>query len=408
MASDPNFVIIGAGQAGGWAAATLRAEGFAGRVVIIGAESYPPHERPPLSKGVLAGDAGIEKTFLRPSAFYGEKNIELKLGASVEGIDCKNQRLRLAGGEAVPYDSLLLATGARVRRLPVPGSDLAGVHYLRTIDDMLAIRPRLEPGCRVAVVGGGYIGLEVAATARKKGCDVTVLEMQDVAMPRVVAPEIGKFYVDVHRSRGVDVRLGVRVVRLEGKERVERVVASGETTIDADLVVIGVGILADADLAATAGLAVENGIVVDEFTRTSDPHIFAAGDVANAWNPALGRRVRLESWQNAQNQAIAAAKTMAGKPVPYGEIPWFWSDQYDLNLQMVGMPETWDALIVRGAMGQGPFTAFYMKDGVVVGANAVNNARDIRFARKWIAEKRRVDADKLADAAIPLKQTDAS
>ena len=408
MASDPTFVIVGAGQAGGWAAATLRAEGFGGRVVVVGAESYPPHERPPLSKGVLAGDAGIEKTFLRPPAFYDEKRIELRLGTRVDGIDLRDQRLRLAGGDVLPYDALLLATGARVRRLDIPGHDLAGVHYLRTIDDMLAIRARLGPGVHAAVVGGGYIGLEVAATARKRGCHVTILEMQDVAMPRVVAPEIGRFYVEVHRSHGADVRLGVRVARLEGKGRVERVVAVDGTTVAADLVVIGVGILPDADLAAAAGLTVENGIVVDEFARTSDPRVFAAGDVANAWNPALGRRVRLESWQNAQNQAIAAAKAMVGKPVAYGEVPWFWSDQYDLNLQMVGLAESWDALVLRGSMGQGPFTAFYMKQGAVVAANAVNNARDIRFARKWIGEKRRVDVAKLADPATPLKQLDAS
>lgn len=407
MPSDPTFVIVGAGQSGGWAAATLRAEGVTGRVLVIGAETYPPHERPPLSKGVLAGEAALEKTFLRPDAFYGEKKIELKLGTRVEGIDRTDQRLRVAGGETVPYDALLLATGARVRRLPIPGSELPGVHYLRTIEDMLAIRERLQTGCRVAVVGGGYIGLEVAATARKKGCPVVVVEMQSVAMARVVAPEIGRFYGDVHRGRGVDLRLGVQVARLEGRERVERVVTADGTAIEADLVVVGVGIVPDAELAAAADLKIENGIVVDEFAQTSDPRIWAAGDVANAWNPALGRRVRLESWQNAQNQAIAAAKGMAGKAVPYGEIPWFWSDQYDLNLQMIGLPESWDTVTVRGIMGQGPFTAFYLKDGIVVGANAVNSAKDIRFARKWIAEKRRVDVDKLVDTAIPLKQIDA-
>ncbi len=404
MPSKPTFVVIGAGQAGAWAVDTMRAQGFDGRIVLLGEEEHLPYERPPLSKSVLAGDDGIERTFFHDRAYYDENGIELRLGARATGIDPAERRVHLAGGATLAYDKLLLATGSRVRALSVPGSDLPGIHYLRGIDDMVAIRDALKPGARLVVVGGGYIGLEVAATARKRRCRVTVIETEDVVMSRVVAPQVGRFYADVHRRHGVEIRTRATVTRFAGDGRAERVVCGDGTDIPADLVVVGIGIVPNTELAEAAGLVVENGIAVDEFGRTSDPHIFAAGDVANHLNPLLGRRLRLESWQNAQNQAIAVARAMCGDPVPYSEVPWFWSDQYDLNLQLVGAPERWDETILRGDMADRKFTVFYLAGGTVVAANAVNNAPDIRPARKFIEEKRRVDPKRLADGEIPLKK----
>ncbi len=404
LGAQPTFVVIGAGQAGAWAVDTMRARGFGGRIVLVGEEEHLPYERPPLSKRVLAGDDGIERTFFHDRAHYDEKGIELRLGAGAAGIDPAGRRVHLADGATLAYGKLLLATGSRVRTLSLPGSDLPGVHYLRGIDDMLAIRDALKPEARLVVVGGGYIGLEVAATARIRGCRVTVLETEDVVMSRVVAPEVGRFYADVHRRHGVEIRTRATLTRFAGDGRAERVVCADGTHIRADLVVVGIGIVPNTELAEAAGLVVDNGIAVDEFGRTSDPHIFAAGDVANHPNPVLGRRLRLESWQNAQNQAIAVARAMCKDPVAYAEVPWFWSDQYDLNLQLVGAPERWDETVLRGDMGDRKFTVFYLDGGTVVAANAINNARDIRPARKFIEEKRRIDPKRLADGETPLKK----
>ncbi|MFQ5958789.1 MAG: NAD(P)/FAD-dependent oxidoreductase, partial [Alphaproteobacteria bacterium] len=310
MSSRTTFVVVGAGQAGGRAVEAMHAEGFAGRIVLVGEEAYLPYERPPLSKQLLIGDDGPERAFLHDEGYYRERGTDLRLGIRAIAIDRQARRIRLADGEALAYDKLLIATGSRVRRLAVPGCDLAGVHYLRDIDDSLAIRARLSADARVVVVGGGYIGLEVAAAARTRGCRVTVLEMQDALMSRVVAPEIGRFFARVHRERGVDIRTGVTVGGFEGRHRLERVVGADGEAFPADLAVVGVGVVPNTDLAADAGLAIDDGIVVDEFGRTSDPDIFAAGDVTNHPSPLLGRRLRLESWQNAQNQAIAVARVM--------------------------------------------------------------------------------------------------
>jgi 3-phenylpropionate/trans-cinnamate dioxygenase ferredoxin reductase subunit len=309
----------------------------------------------------------------------------------------------LAGGGDLPYDKLLLATGSRVRRIPAPGADLANIFYLRGLDDCLAIQSRLTPGARLVVVGGGYIGLEAAATARARDCAVTVIEMQDQVLARVAAPELGQFFAEAHRDSGVDIRCGLGVAGFEGAGRVERVLLADGTSLAADVVVVGIGIAPGTELAEAAGLAVDNGILVDEGGRSSDPHIFAAGDVTSHPNPLLGRRVRLESWQNAQNQAIAAAKAMCGQEVAYAEVPWFWSDQYDLNLQMLGLPETWDHSVQRGDMGARSFTMFYLSQGRLVAASAVNSAKDIAVARRLIQSAKPVDAAALADPEVRLK-----
>ncbi|RDD60584.1 NAD(P)/FAD-dependent oxidoreductase [Ferruginivarius sediminum] len=404
MSRTDTYVVVGAGQAGGRAAEAIRGAGFSGRLVVVGAERVRPYERPPLSKQVLTGAAAPDTAFLRAPDYYDEHGIELMLNQRVEAIDRGSARLTLAGGETLAYDKLLLATGSRVRRLALPGSELAGIHYLRDLDDSLTIAKALRAGARVVIVGGGYIGLEVAAAARKRGCAVTVLEAGDGLMRRQVAEEVGDWYADLHRRHGVEIVTGANVEAFEGGSRVQAVRLADGTAYPADLAVVGVGILPNVELAADAGLEVDDGIVVDACGRTSDPAIFAAGDVTRHPNPILGRRVRLESWQNAQNQAVAAGRTMAGEETPYAQVPWFWSDQYDVNLQMVGLPDRVDRLVRRGDPEGGAFTLFYLKDGRIVGANAVNSAKDIAPTRKFIETGAKPDPDMLSDPETSLKK----
>ncbi|MGH6953731.1 MAG: NAD(P)/FAD-dependent oxidoreductase, partial [Alphaproteobacteria bacterium] len=370
MAGLDSIVIVGAAQAGGRAAQALRANGFDGRLVLIGDERWLPYERPPLSKQLLMGDGGLEKVQLHDQKFYESKAIELWQGERVAAIDAKARQIRVAG-RSIGYDRLLLATGARPRALGLPGEGLAGVRYLRTLDDSDSIRSALVPGARVVVVGGGFIGLEVAASARTRGCTVTVIELADRLMGRAVAREVSAYYEELHRAKGVEIRLGARPSRIEGAGRAERIVLADGGAVAADLVVIGVGIVPNVELAAEAGLAVDNGVVVDEFGRASDPHIHAAGDVANQPSPFLGRRVRLESYENAQNQAMAVARNMLGHEAAYHDRLWNWTDQYHVNLQILGLPREWDSLAWRGDRASGTFTVFYMLGGRIVAVNTV-------------------------------------
>ena len=394
------IVIVGAGQAGGRAAQALRAAGFAGRVVLVGAEKYPPYERPPLSKELVVTDAGLEKARLHDPTWYEQNKVELRLGAPAEAIDRAGKRVKV-GAEWIAYDKLLLTTGARVRKLPIPGADLPGVFYLREYDDTLAIRARLAPGMRAVVIGGGFIGLETAASAVKRGATVTVLEVADRLMGRAVAPEIGAWFADLHRKKGVDVRLGARIKAIEGAGKVERVALEGEA-IPADIVVIGIGIVPNVEIAAVAGLDVGNGIVVDQFGRTSDPAIWAAGDCALQPNAFLGRKLRLESYQNAQDQGMAVARNMIGEPKPYEDSLWVWSDQHDVNLQMTGAPEGYDSLVWRGDRASGAFMAFYMKDGRIVAVNAVNMGREMKPAQRLMQSKKVFDPAQIADPNVRL------
>ena len=398
-----SHVIVGAGQAGGRAAEAMRAHGFAGRIVVIGAELHLPYERPPLSKQVLLGEYEPDKTHLHPATYYAEHEIELRLGVRAVAIDRAAARVELDDGTPVPYDKLLLATGSAVRRLPLPGAELGGVHVLRGIEDSLAIRDALRPGARIVIVGGGYIGLEVAAAAATRECEVTVIEVLESLLARVMTAEMGDYFARLHRAHGVVVRLGTGVTAFEGAERVERVRLDDDSAIAADAAVVAVGVVPETALAAAAGLDIGNGIAVDEYTRTSDPNVFAAGDATEHPNPVLGRRVRLESWQNAQNQAIAAARAMCGEAEPYAEVPWFWSDQYDVNLQMLGLPDADAESVVRGEMGSEAFTIFEVREDRVLAATAVNGARDIAVARRLIAQKRRVEPARLADVETPLR-----
>ncbi|HEX7006661.1 MAG TPA: FAD-dependent oxidoreductase [Alphaproteobacteria bacterium] len=402
MTEQETFVIVGAGHAGGRAAQAMRAAGFAGRIVLIGEEPHPPYERPPLSKQLMVTDDGLEKARLHEPDFYEKNNIELRLGTRVVAIDRANKRVTLDDGSTVAYDKLLLTTGSRVRRLPVPGVELDGVFYLRDFEDTLNIRARLLPGTRVVVIGGGFIGLEMASSARARGCSVTVLEATDRLMGRCVAPEIGEYFAELHRRHGVDVRLGAIVEAIGGQGKVEHVTLRGGETVPADLVVIGIGIQPNEEIAAEAGLEVDNGIVVDEFGRTSDPFIYAAGDVASQPNAFLGRRVRLESYQNAQDQAMAVARNMCGEPKPYRDSLWVWTDQYDVNLQMTGAPREWDRLVYRGDPKSGSFTVFYLKDGKIVAVNTINAGRDMRPAQRLMESGVVVDPAQLADPEVKL------
>lgn len=398
------FVIIGAGHAGGQAATTLRQKGFEGRIILIGDEAYPPYERPPLSKGLLAGDLTLERTFLKKEAWYNDKDVDLRLNIHADHIDPVAKTVTMAGGETVDYDKLLLATGTRVRKLPLPGADLDNIFYLRSIADTLAIQDQMKTGKKLVIVGGGYIGLEVAAVGAKMGCAVTVLEGLNRVMSRVVCPEVSAFYEQVHKDAGVKIITHAAVSSFEGEERVQRVICADGTEHDADLVVIGVGVIPNVELAEGAGITVDNGIVVDEYARTSVHDIFAAGDCTNHPNSLLDRRLRLESVQNAVDQAKTAALGMMGTETPYAEVPWFWSDQYDLKLQIVGLSGPEDDVVIRGNPADHKFSAVYLRNGIVVAINAVNAMKDFMAAKKIIAEGRTIDPALLADADVPLKE----
>jgi 3-phenylpropionate/trans-cinnamate dioxygenase ferredoxin reductase subunit len=407
MSSGKIFAIIGAGQSGGWTAKTLRDEGFDGRIILFGDEPYPPYERPPLSKEVLLGDQPVESTYLWPEGSYDEWNVEMRLETRVASISPADHSLALDNGEAISYDRLMIATGGRARPLPVAGADLDGVHYLRAIADTMAIRAGISAavseGSRIFVVGGGWIGLEVAAAARKQGAEVTLVEAMDQLCGRALTPEFAARLLKIHLDHGVDIRLNTSIGHFEGNGSLARAVLSDGETIDCATAVIGIGLIANTELAAEAGLAVDNGIVVDEFGRSSDPDIFAAGDVTNHPNALLGRRIRLESWENAQNQAIAAAKSMLDAGEAYNEVPWFWSDQYDVNIQLVGLPEDFDRTVLRGDPDAPEFIEFYLKDGRIEGAASMNNPRDLRFSKRLIQAQKIVDPDQLADPAVKLQ-----
>ncbi len=396
-------IVVGAGHAAGQAVASLRQGGFDGKILLIGDEPYIPYQRPPLSKAFLAGELELERLYFRPADFYSDAAVELRLGVRVTRIDRAARAVVLSDGETLPYDKLLLTIGSRVRELAVPGADLDGVFYLRKIDDVKGIRERFAPGRRLVIAGGGYIGLEVAAVAVEQGLRVTVLEMAPRVMARVVAPQVSDFYAAVHRAAGVDIRNGVRVMAFEGEDRVERVLSSDGASFDADLVVVGVGILPNDELARSAGLDCDNGIVVDEYARTSDPTIFAAGDCTDHPNALLGRRLRLESVHNAVEQAKTAAASICGNLKSYAQVPWFWSDQYDLKLQIAGLSGDHDQTVMRGDPRDRAFALFYLRDGVLIAVDAINRSGEFMGSKKLIAEKARVPTDRLADPSISMR-----
>jgi 3-phenylpropionate/trans-cinnamate dioxygenase ferredoxin reductase component len=403
MTRDQTFVIVGASLAGAKAAETLRTEGFDGRIVLVGAERERPYERPPLSKEYLRGEADREKVYVHAADFYAEQEIDLRLGRVVASLNPPANELALEDGERLRYDRLLLATGAEPRRLAVPGADLEGVLYLRSVGDSDALRQRLDGGGAVVVVGGGWIGAEVAASARQRGLDVTVVHHGQVMLERVLGPEVGAVYRDLHTDHGVRMLAGTGVEAFEGDGAVAAVRTKDGRRLDCDFVVVGAGVHPRTPLAAQAGLAVDNGIVVDEYLRTSAPTVFAAGDVAGAQHPLYGRRVRVEHWANALHQGPAAARSMLGLAGAYDRVPYFFSDQYDVGMEYTGFAPAWDRVVFRGDPASRQFIAFWLDhDRVVAGMNV--NVWDVTDTIAGLVRGGTVvDHRRLADPDVPLE-----
>jgi len=402
--SKKTFVIVGASLAGAKAAGELRERGFDGRIVLVGAESERPYERPPLTKDYLQGKSERAKAYVHEEGFYGDQEIELRLGAVAQSIDPQASTVTLAGGESLAYDSLLLTTGAEPRRISVRGADLNGVHYLRTFADCDALRERLGSGSgRVAVVGAGWIGSEFAASARGAGLEVTVIDPLALPNERIFGAEVGAFYRDVHIRNGVEMVLEDGVEALEGDGAVSAVRTVNGRRVECDFAVIGVGVMPRVGLAEAAGLTVENGIQADAACRTSAPNIFAAGDVANAWHPFYERHIRVEHWANALNQGPAAARSMLGDDVSYDRIPYFFSDQYDVGMEYSGYATEWDEVVLRGDPEGGEFVAFWLTDGRVVGGMNVNVWDVNAHVQTLIRSRQQVDVEALRDTDTPLE-----
>lgn len=403
---EKGIVILGAGQAAAQAVVSLRAEGYEGPITLIGDEAEPPYQRPPLSKKFLAGEIGFDRVELKPLEFYAKANCTLMLGTRATAVNAKAKTVTTGDGHEISYSKLLIATGSRVREINVPGFDLEGVHYLRSVGDVKEIQSHFKAGARMVVVGGGYIGLEVAAVARKHGLDVTVLETADRVMARVVDPIVSTFYERIHREEGVHIQTGVTVVGFEGTDgKVSGVNVGTGTSVPCEFVVVGIGILPNTELAEGAGLKVENGIVVDACTRTSDPDIFAAGDCTNHPSGVYDKRLRLESVHNAIEQGKSAAAAMMGKEKPYDQVPWFWSDQYDLKLQIAGLSAGYSLAVTRGnPETDRSFAVFYLKDGILIAVDAVNRAPEFMMSKMLIAQRAKLDPARLADESIHMKE----
>jgi 3-phenylpropionate/trans-cinnamate dioxygenase ferredoxin reductase component len=404
MSSDQTHVIVGASLTGAKAAETLRDEGFDGRVVMIGTEAERPYERPPLSKDYLRGEVGREKVYVHDEGFYPEHDIELRLGSTAAELNTSRNEVVLEGGEVLGYQRLLLATGSEPRRLGIPGAELDGVLYLRRVQDSDALRARLDGRGAVVVVGAGWIGAEVAASARQRGLEVTVIEPASVPLERVLGAEVGAVYRDIHTDHGTTMLMGTGVEAFEGGDAVERVRTSDGRTVDCDFVVIGVGAQPRVDLAAQAGLDVDNGVLVDEQLQTSAPGVFAAGDIANASHPFYGERIRVEHWANARGQGPAAARNMLGEALPYERLPYFFSDQYEVGMEYSGFAGQWDRVVFRGDPASREFIAFWLiQDRVVAGMNV--NVWDVNeTVQRLIRERVAVNDRRLADPDVPIDQ----
>ena len=394
------MVIIGGGQAAGQAVASLRQEGFDGKIVLIGDESTLPYQRPPLSKAYLSGAVPAEKLLVRPEKFYQDRDVDVHLDTTVTAVDPDQKTVTTTEG-SFDFDKLLIATGSTPRKLSIPGSDLNGIHYLRTMADVDAIRAQMENAKRLCIVGGGYIGLEVASVAVSAGLSVDVLEMEARILQRVTTPFMSAFYHQLHEGRGVKIHTETGCSGFRGADQSVTHVQCGETEIEADLVIVGIGIMPNIQLALDAGLDCDNGITVDDHCQTSHPDIYAAGDCTNHPNPILGRRLRLESVPNAMDQARTAAANMLGGDKAYAAVPWFWSDQYELKLQMLGFSADGDASVLRGNPETLQFAQFYLHDGKVVAVDAVNSPKEFMVAKQLFGHS--VAADDLANPEIDLK-----
>lgn len=398
-------IIIGAGQAGGETAQRLRQGGFKGDITLIGEEPFAPYQRPPLSKAYLKGDLPMERLLLRPPSVYAEENVALLTRVRAVWIDRANKKVRIEGGRELPYDALVLATGAKPRKLPLVGADLEGVHLFRTAADADAIRPRFTAGARLAVIGAGYIGLEVAAVARQRGLDVTVIETAPRPLARVTSPEVAGFFLDEHTRQGVRFVLGGQPALLKGQEHVTGVALTDGSELPADLVIAGIGVNPDTALAEQCGLKVDNGVVTDRHCRTADPAIFAIGDCAARPMVHYGSQVRrLESVHNAVEGAKIVAAVILGAQDHVEEAPWFWSDQYDLKLQIAGLFQGYDHLVFRGVMAERAFAAFYYRAGQLIAVDAVNKPAEYLGAKMLIQTGRSLPPDVIVDISRPMKE----
>jgi 3-phenylpropionate/trans-cinnamate dioxygenase ferredoxin reductase subunit len=404
MTTPETMIIVGAGLAGASAARTLHDEGFQGRVLLLGEEPELPYDRPPLSKGFLTGETSRSQVYLHEAGFYADSGIEVRTGTRVADLDLSASQVVLQTGERLSFDRLLLATGASPRRLQVPGAELGGIHYLRDLADADALRDRLLPGIRLLVVGAGWIGAEVAASARESGLEVTVLDPAPVPLAGVLGPEVGDFYRRLHAAHGVQLLLGTGLAGFEGDGRVERVLTSDGRRIEADLVVVGIGVQPRTELAARAGLTVDDGVAVDELLRTSDPRVFAAGDIARVRHPFYGEAVRVEHWATARDQGAAAARSMLGRGTPFDALPYFFSDQYDAGMEYRGRALDWDRVVFRGEPDSGEFLAFWLRDGRVLAGMNVNVWDVGDDVDRLIRSRAQVDPDRLADPGVPLAE----
>lgn len=397
-------LIIGGGHAAGQCAVSLRQKGWAGEIVIAGDEPFPPYQRPPLSKAYLSGAMTAERLFFKPAEFYEKERIELQLGRRAVKVDRQAGQVSFATGSPLAYDYLVIATGARVRQLHCDGAELAGIGYLRSIADTDVLKDSLIKGARLAIVGAGYIGLEVAAVAAKNGAKVTVLEIADRVLSRVTSPTVSRFFEDLHRSEGVDLKLSMGLSGFEGSDRVEIARLSDGSTLPCDLAIVGIGILPNDEIAREAGLDTDDGIIVDGFTKTTDPSIFAIGDCTRHESRYFGGNLRLESVHNALAQGKTAAAAICGEKVLYDQVPWFWSDQFDVKLQTVGIStERHNLEIIRGDPVSKKFSVFYLHDNRLVAVDSINAPADHMISRKIIASGNELNADDIANVDFDLR-----
>lgn len=398
------IVIAGAGQAAIQSAVSLRKFGYEGSITIIGEESHPPYQRPPLSKDYLLGKTQLDRVHLKKETFYEENKIELIINTRVESIDRKRKTVSLSNKENLDYGKLIIAAGSRVRKLDVPGVDKNGIHYLRGLDDANALKENLKEGKKLVIVGAGYIGLEVAAVAASLKIETSVIDIADRVMSRTVDPLISDYYHSLHKNNGVNIHLKHGLKSITGKGNVEKVFCTNNLELDADIVVIGAGVIPNDELALTAGLTCENGIVVNEFGQTEDKNIYACGDCTNHPNKILGRKLRLESVHNAMEQSKAVASSIMGLKEPYNQVPWFWSDQYDHKLQIVGLSGDHDEVIMRGSKSEQSFLLFYLKDKEIIAVNAINSSKEFLISKKLVANKVRISSDIISDQSSNLNE----
>jgi 3-phenylpropionate/trans-cinnamate dioxygenase ferredoxin reductase subunit len=398
-----SVVIVGASHAAAEIISSLKKRGFEGSITLIGDESLLPYQRPPLSKKYFTGELKLDHMYIKGPATYDAAGVIQKLGRTVVSIDREGKNVQLDGGELIAYDKLVLATGTRARKLPVAGADLPQIKYLRTKDDVDDIKQAIKPNSKLLIVGAGYIGLEVAASAVKQGVEVVVLEAMDRVLQRVTSPTVSEFFQTVHAQEGVDIRLNTSLNSFQAKgSGATALIAQGDA-IDFDCAIIGIGVIPNSEIADAAGLSCDNGIVVDEFTRTDDPNIYAVGDCSNHPSFVYDRRIRLESVPNAMGQAKIAAASICGEDIAYDEVPWFWSDQYDIKLQTVGLCQGHDQIMIRGQSNERKMAVFYLKEGQLIAVDAINSPAEFMVSKKLVAMRSKPDPGQLADPAVSMK-----